>query len=277
MIMPVFAQESPLSDVSSQLEYQINEDNLRELESKLSDIESKLDKNETNYQVNATIVYDQLAKFEMNLNSCQQNVTDNCKQVESKLNNIEQELEEIKNIISKHTSGSDTQWINGLNITLAVALLSLSITALIIARTNYDKMKLEKKLDNHFDKIKSILKPEESTDTTHTENTTDEKKTYELKEEEINELKEEETKLDDARILLENNDYDDFIRKYNEIKPIDDILKINPDKKYLNSILQKHFRIVFSYMDMLREDPEDMKLKEIRSKIFLKIGVGVQA
>ena len=35
MIMPVFAQESSLDDVSNQLENQINQDNLKELEQKL--------------------------------------------------------------------------------------------------------------------------------------------------------------------------------------------------------------------------------------------------
>ena len=121
--------------------------------------------NSTDGKIDSSLVINKLANFEINLNQCQQNVTNNCKQVENKLDEIKEDLNSLKTTISDHDSGSNTQWINALNMSLAAVLLSLSITALIVTKNNRDKKNTEGNIKSSLDEIKTmILNNKTSTD-----------------------------------------------------------------------------------------------------------------
>lgn len=267
--------------------------------------------NESNQQVNATFVYDELVKFEFNLNACEQNVTDNCKEIGTKLDKIYDALDKTNLSLKTHDDDSNVQKINDISYLLIGIIVTLIITNLVQMRANRDKKEAEKNLKKYFAEIKPII-----TDLGNTSNTHIDKTIFDLKEfinttmtnkkevlSIINELgkilkstknildssdnskgvideymhemiQEEKNKITRVLDLLKNKKYSMFIEEYGRIKSIDEIFKSNLDAVDLHSLISKHLQLVFSCLDMMPKNSKNHNWIKIKQMILFKIGIG---
>ncbi|EGP93275.1 hypothetical protein [Nitrosarchaeum koreense] len=318
MIMPVFAQESPLENISNQLENQITQDNLKKLESRISDIENKINTNQSNtnqnnFQVNANVTIEDLAKFEFNLNSCKQNVTDNCKEVGTKLDKISDELDKINQALKTSDDDSKIQKIYDLNYLLIGIIVALAIANIVSIGTNRDRKKLETKMKEYFEKTTSLIESKSSVNTNidktiedfkeFIDNTNFYKNNVQSIITELSKVlkntkvildnsdypvgitsddiqmmvKVEEDKINTALKLLEKKKYSEFIDEYKQVESIDEIFKLHIDANILQDLINKHFQVVFTCLKQMPKKSKNENWNTILNLILLKIGIGETA
>lgn len=284
MIVPVFAQESPINDVTNQLENQINQNNLKELENRISNIEKKINSNknitnQNDLHVNANVTINDLTKFEFNLNSCKQNVTDNCREVGTKLDRIDDDIKSIKIILDNHASYSNVQWINALNMALAGILLTLSITTMIVTRDIRDKKRTEKNITNQLNTFDESIKNLnfKINSTKITENDIDVKFRPHLSVEQ----KEELDKLDIVFTALKSKDFEYAHHVYYYVTSLHDLdVNYDDDDNALFSTLitLKHYKVALFCFDLPekgKDTDETRLLNKIKMMVSEKCGIFV--